>query len=158
MNSENVIRLFEKYSVDLYRFSVSYVGSKHEAEDIVQDVFLKLLTRKIEIGEDYEKRYLMKMTANKCKDSLRASKFKSSIDYDSICESIGISYDFTKENQAVFDAVMNLNEKFRVPVYLHCYEGYMYRDIAKILNISDSAVAMRINRGKEKLRVLLEGF
>jgi len=156
LKNEHVIRLFEKYSNDLYRFSLSYVSSKHEAEDIVQDVFLKLLIKKLEIGEDYEKPYLLRMTANKCKDTLRASKFKSSIDYDSLSESIGVSDTFTEENHTLFEAIMSLTEKVRVPVYLHYYEGYLYKDIARILNISDSAVAMRINRGKEKLRELLE--
>ena len=45
MKNERVLNLFDAYADDLYRFAISYVGSKQEAEDIVQEVFLKLLSR-----------------------------------------------------------------------------------------------------------------
>ena len=51
---------------------------------------------------------------------------------------------------------MRLDEKFRVPIYLHYYAGYSYKEISQILKLSESAVAMRINRGKELLRIRLE--
>ena len=62
MNTDKIISLFDSYADDLYRFALSYMGSKQEAEDIVQDVFLKLLSKKIFINSDYEKPYLFKMT------------------------------------------------------------------------------------------------
>lgn len=45
MKKDTVMRLFSQYGNDLYRFALSYVGSKFEAEDIVQDVFVKLISR-----------------------------------------------------------------------------------------------------------------
>lgn len=62
MNTDKIISLFDSYADDLYRFALSYTGSKQKAEDIVQDVFLKLLSKKIFINSDYEKPYLFKMT------------------------------------------------------------------------------------------------
>ena len=52
--------------------------------------------------------------------------------------------------------VLGLDEMYRVPIYLHYYEEYSYRDIAGILKLSASAVALRIQRGKEKIRIKLE--
>ena len=152
----DMIRLFDEYSDDLYRFAVSSVRSKHDAEDIVQDVLLKLLDKKLLIRKDTEKAYLMSMTANKCKDRLRSSARKTSVSLES-AESEPQYYDgFSDRNAAVFDALMALDETFRVPIYLHYYEEYSYRDIAGILKLSESAVTMRIQRGKEKIRINLE--
>ncbi|MDO5155540.1 MAG: sigma factor [Eubacteriales bacterium] len=47
MKNEIVVNLFDSYANDLYRFALSYVGIKQEAEDIVQKVFLKLLSKSI---------------------------------------------------------------------------------------------------------------
>lgn len=68
MKNEDAVRLFDLYSDDLFRFAVSYVGSKHDAEDIVQEVFLKILGKHITIIRSTEKTYLMTITANMCKD------------------------------------------------------------------------------------------
>ena len=156
MKNEDVIRLFDAYSDDLYRFAVSYVGSKHDAEDIVQDVFLKLLDKRLLIRKNTEKSYLMSMTANRCKDHLRSSARKASVDLESAEPELQYYNGFSDTDIAVFDALMSLEETFRIPIYLHYYEGYTYKDIAGILRISESAAAMRIQRGKEKLRIRLE--
>ena len=155
MKNEDVIRLFDLYSNDLYKFAVSYLGSKQDAEDIVQEVFSKLLDKHMFFDRRNEKAYLMTMTANKCKDHLKSSS-RSDVDLES--EEWHLEYydGFTERNKAVFDELMRLEEQFRVPIYLHYYAGYSYKEIARILKISESAVAVRINRGKERLRIRLE--
>jgi len=156
LKNEDVIRLFDEYSDDLYRFAVSFVGSKHDAEDIVQDVFSKLLEKHMFFDRRNEKAYLMTMTANKCKDHLKSSEMRSCTDLES--EEWHLQYydGFTERNMAVFDELMNLDRQLRIPIYLHYYAGYSYKEISRILKLSESAVAMRINRGKAKLRFRLE--
>ena len=78
MKNEEDIRLFDTYSDDLYRFEVSSVGSKQDAEDIVQDVFVKLLEKHIHLRRDKEKSYLMTMTANRCRNHLKSYTTKRS--------------------------------------------------------------------------------
>lgn len=155
MKSEEVVRLFDLYSNDLYKFAVSYLGSKHDAEDIVQEVFSKLLDKHVSFVNKNERAYLMTMAANKCKDHLKTSA-RSDVDLES--EEWHLQYydGFTERNKAVFDELMRLEEQFRVPIYLHYYAGYSYKEISVILRLSESAVAMRINRGKERLRIRLE--
>ena len=155
MKSEEVVRLFDLYSSDLYKFAVSYLGSKHDAEDIVQEVFSKLLDKHVSFVNKNERAYLMTMAANKCKDHLKTSS-RSDVDLES--EEWHLQYydGFTERNKAVFDELMRLEEQFRVPIYLHYYAGYSYKEISGILRLSESAVAMRINRGKERLRIRLE--
>ena len=155
MKSEEVVRLFDLYSNDLYKFAVSYLGSKHDAEDIVQEVFSKLLDKHVSFVNKNERAYLMTMAANKCKDHLKTSS-RSDVDLES--EEWHLQYydGFTERNKAVFDELMRLEEQFRVPIYLHYYAGYSYKEISGILRLSEAAVAMRINRGKERLRIRLE--
>ena len=155
MKNEEVVRLFDQYSNDLYKFAVSYLGSKHDAEDVVQEVFSKLLDKRMSFERKNEKAYLMTMTANKCKDHLKSSA-RSDVDLES--EEWHLQYydGFTERNKAVFDELMRLEEQFRVPIYLHYYAGYSYKETAKILKLTESAVAVRINRGKERLRIRLE--
>ncbi|MBP5262288.1 MAG: RNA polymerase sigma factor [Clostridiales bacterium] len=156
MNNKDVIRLFDQYSDDLYRFAVSFVGTKHDAEDIVQDVFMKLLSLKLKLDKGSEKTYLMTMTANKCRDHLRSSAHRTNVDLESAEWELQYYDGFTERNKEVFDELMRLEDQFRVPIYLHYYAGYSYREIAEILNLSESAVAMRISRGKDQMRIRLE--
>ena len=156
MRNEDVVRLFDAYSNDLYRFALSYLGSIQDAEDVVQDVFLKLLDKHMFFEKKNEKAYLMTMTANRCKDHLRSSSRNVNVDLESVEWQLMSNDDFTERNKAVFDELMKLEDTYRVPIYLHYYSGYSYKDIAKILKISESATAMRIGRGKEQLRIRLE--
>ncbi|MBR2597118.1 MAG: RNA polymerase sigma factor [Clostridiales bacterium] len=156
MKNEEAVRLFDEYSDDLYRFAVSYVRSKQDAEDIVQEVFTKLLGKHIRLNKDTEKTYLMTMTANLCKDHLKSAARKTNVDLDSAETELQYFDDFTDRNKEIYDELMRLESQFRVPIYLHYYDGYSYKEIAGILALSESAVAMRINRGKEIIRIKLE--
>lgn len=156
MKNEDVVKLFDLYADDLYRFAVSYVRSKHDAEDVVQDVFLKLLSKPLLFDRRFEKTYLLTMTANKCKDLLKSKSRTASIDLESNEWQLEYNDRFTDEDRAVFDELMNLPEEYRIPIHLFYYEGFTYKEISKIIKLSESAVAMRIMRGKEKLRIRLE--
>ena len=155
MKKDTVMRLFSQYGNDLYRFALSYVGSKCEAEDIVQDIFVKLISRPFVIRQDKEKSYLLKITANACKDYLKSPRYNSSVDIDNYAEVIGTS-EYLPEDDSLYNTLCKIDRKFRMPIYLHYYEGYSYKEISGILRLSESAVAMRISRGKEELKKALE--
>ena len=98
----------------------------------------------------------MTMTANQCKDLLKSSARKTSVDLES-SEWLLASVDgFSERNKDVFDELLKLEDTYRAPIFLYYYEGFSYKEISRILKISDSAVAMRIKRGKEQLRFRLE--
>ena len=101
MKNEDVVRLFDAYSDDLYRFAVYYSGSKHDAEDIVQDVFLKLLGNHVEFKPNKEKTYLLTMTANKCKDYLKSASRQTGVDLESAENELQYFDDFNERNKAV---------------------------------------------------------
>lgn len=156
MKNDEVVRLFDLYAGDLFRFALSYMGSKQDAEDVVQEVFLKLLNKTVFLKADYEKAYLMKMTANGCKNLLKSPAHKTGVDLESAAEELACFYELGEDDKEVYDALMKMDETLRIPLYLHYYEDYSYKDAAKFLKLSESAVAMRIKRGKEELRERLE--
>ena len=156
MKNDEVVRLFDLYAGDLFRFVLSYMGSKQDAEDIVQDVFLKLLNKMVFLKADYEKAYLMKMTANGCRNLLKSPAHRTGVDLESATEELACFYELGEDDKEVYDALMKMDETLRIPLYLHYYEDYSYKDVAKFLKLSESAVAMRIKRGKEQLKERLE--
>ncbi len=156
MKNDEVVRLFDQYAGDLFRFAISYLGSKHDAEDIVQDVFLKLLNKTVFLKPGSEKAYLMKMTANGCKNLLKSPAHRTGVDLESASEELACFYELTDGDKEVYDNLMKMDETLRIPLYLHYYEDYSYKDVAKFLKLSESAVAMRIKRGKEQLKERLE--
>lgn len=152
MKNETVVKLFDTYANDLYRFALSYVGIKQEAEDIIQNLFLKLLSKNVPIKSEYEKAYLYKMTANMCKDYLKSYKSKEMLNYDKLENLVSVGNDLEDKSVDFYNCLMSLKALYRVPIYLHYYEGYSYGEIAKIIKLGESAVAMRINRDKEELK------
>ena len=56
----------------------------------------------------------------------------------------------------MLDAVLALPEKYRIPIHLFFYEGYSIKQIAAVLSMKESTVKTRLNRGKEKLKSMLE--
>ena len=101
---------FDSYADDLYRFAVSYVGSGHDAEDIVQEVFLKLLSKNMLFDRRFEKTYLLTMTANQCKDLLKSKARKSSVDLESNEYQLTCYDRFADDDRAVFDELIIMDE------------------------------------------------
>ena len=142
-----------KYSDTVFRVAFQYTKDRFDAEDIVQEVFLKLL-KKPPKGFDRNglKAWLIRVTINKSKDFLRAGKRMRTIVRDYIAPSPPVCYD------EVFDALSMLSERDRNALYLHYYEGYTAREIASITGGSERAVTKRIGRARNKLIYILEEY
>lgn len=152
MKNETVVRLFDLYVDDVYKLALSFVGIKQEAEDITQTVFMKLIAKNIPLKQESEKAYLLKMTVNLCKDYLKSSQRKQFVSFDDLENVVSDEYETDYDEKEIYSCLMTLPEKDRVPLYLYYYEGYSYREIAKILKIGESAAAMRISRAKKELK------
>ena len=154
MTEAEFLPLFDQYHNMVYRLALTSLRSAHDAEDMVQTVFLKLLSSPSPPAPGKEKAWLAQVTVNGCRDLARSRKRWG---WEPLDENIP----FSQPDQPVFDApeqgelyqaVMALPEKLRVTVPLHYYEGYSHREIAQILHISPSAVSMRLHRARNLLR------
>ncbi len=151
MNNEAVLRLFDTYADDAFRLAYTYLGSRADAEDVVQDVFVKLIRSDITITKGKEKSYILTMTANRCRDFLKSADVVFKAPFDDAIE-VGSDIEIDEEDTEMYEAVSKLPDKLRVAVHLHYYEGYSLKEIADILEIEPSAVSMRLTRAKEILR------
>lgn len=146
-------RLVDTYSDLILRLSYTYLKSTHDAQDICQNVFLKLLTSDQTFDSlAHEKAWVIRATANACKDELRAFRRRTAP-----IEAAYASAAPEAPDSAVLDAVMALPEKYREAVYLYYYEGYSVRETAALLGRSEAAVTAHLSRGRQKLRGELGG-
>lgn len=133
------------------RLACSYLKCRAEAEDAAQEVFLKLLGRDISFDSPKEeKAWLLKVTANLCRNRLRSPWFSRRADIEPP-EDMGT--DFPEEEKNALTEVMKLPEKYRTPIHLFYCEEYSVKEIADITGIKESTVRTRLQRGRELLRI-----
>ena len=147
-------RLVNTYSDLILRLSYTYLKNTQDAEDICQTVFLKLLTSGQTFDSPaHEKAWIIRATANACKDTMRNAFRRRTV----ALEVAGEPAAPMPPEYDVLEAVMALPENYREAVYLYYYEGYSVREIAGLLGRSESAVTAHLSRGRQKLRMTLGG-
>ena len=151
----------EKYIKMVYRIAFHYFGSREEAEDITQDVFMKLYSSNISREKEEEvKAWLIRVTTNACHNHFRNPFHRRRIDLDErewehIADKGCGEQDYI-ERKTVMDAVLSLPEKDRIIVYLYYYEEYSCCQIGDILQIKETTIQTRLSRARDKLRSILE--
>ena len=156
MNDAEMEQIYDKFSGAVYRAAFAYCKNSADAEDITQETFIKRFQSNIDFrDEKAEKAWLMKVTANRCRDMFRSPRYRFM--YHSVpLEEAGLIYE-TPEESAVFRAVMELPPKYRIAVHLYYYEGYAVKDIGKLLKEPEGTISSRLSRARKKLKTLLEG-
>ena len=137
--------IFREYRDDVYRLAICYTKSREDAEDVCQTVFLKLMEQK-SFQPGKEKQWLLRVTANECKNLLRSHWWKTTVPMD---ESISVE---PPEVNETLQAVLSLEPKYRVVIYLHYYEMLSTEEIGKLLHITRSAVTTRLSRARQMLK------
>ncbi len=149
----NLDAAYTMYADMLYRLALSHSSSEEDAQDAVHDAFAAFLTADPHFEDtEHEKAWFIRVTINKCRDISRKNAVRVYTDLEEIGE-IAISDE--KENPAIL-ALRLLHEKYRAVIVLHYLEGYSVEETAHILNLSLSAVKMRLSRGRLKLREIIE--
>ena len=147
--------LVHTYSDDILRLSYTYLKNMQDAQDVCQNVLLKLLTAPRDFSDSrQEKAYILKMAANACKDVLRSPWRKRICDLDACAEMAAPK----EPDSTVLDAVNSLPERYHAVIHLFYYCGYRADEIGKILGIPTATVHTRLARGRAKLKDLLGGF
>ena len=146
--------IYEQYKNMVYRLAISYLKNPIDAEDIVQNVFLKLHKNLSKFdSEEYLKNWLIKVTINECKTNL-LSFYKRKVRLFINDEEESIK-DNTK-NKEVMNSIFLLPKQDRLIIHLYYYENYKVKEIAKILNMKENAVKQRLFRDREKLKDILK--
>ena len=149
---ERLTYLFDKYSDLLYRIALVRLQNREDAEDAVQDAFIKYISSPFVYSSDSEERaWFIRVLENGCRDILRRRTVRDHVPLDEV-------YDLSVEDevsQGVFESISKLSEKYRTVILLHYLEGFSVEEISKSLSLSKSAVKMRLLRGREELSLIL---
>ncbi len=154
-NSELEICL-NKYGNMVYRLAYIQTKSKEQADDIYQDVFLKLLQQKTKIeNNEHLKAWLIKTTLNCCKDYWKSAWFRKRVSFDDVPEQTA-EIPANESSMHLTNCVKKLPAKYREIIHLYYYEEYSQKEIASILDISENTVATRMVRGRKLLKKYLD--
>mgnify|MGYP000891207135 CR=1 FL=1 len=152
--NDAVVEALETYSDLVYRICFFYLKSQTDAEDIFQNVFLKLLLHKEPFeSKEHEKAWLCRVAINQCKD-LHKSFFRKNT---CSLENLEIPTE-DKTEEGVLREVLLLPQKYRDVIFLYYYEDYPVPKIAKILGKNENTVHTHLRRAKAILKNRLRGF
>lgn len=144
--------LIERYENTLLRAALAILGDPYEAEDAVQDTFLRWLEKGTEFrDEGHEKAWLLTVCANGCKSRLRARKRRPTV------ELLDVYPAPDRDSGELTEAVFALPANQRAAVHLFYYEGYSTEEIATILGQRPGTVRSHLSRARETLRRTLKG-
>jgi len=153
--NEYLTYLVETYGDMVYRLAMTRVRNPHDAQDIVQQVFLKLVKNVDRLeSEEHVKAWLIKVTVNEGK-SLFSSAWKrhhASLDDSGIADSLAVAPQEIKETNDLLKVVFRLPEKYRVVIHLFYYYDLSTEEIAKYLGRPNHTVRSQLSRAREKMR------
>ena len=156
--TDEVVRF---YSPMVWRLALTKTKSTHDAQDIFQDVFLKLvMNQKPFASEEHRKAWLIRVTINCC-NSHFVAPWRKNVDTleDTMLEQIADEDTLEGTDMDapdVYSQVMKLPENMREVILLFYYEELSIREIADIVGTSEVNVKKRLSRARQKLRMELE--
>lgn len=142
------------YSDMVYRIALNILCNIDDANDVMQDVFLRLVRNKSKIkSKEHIKHWLIKVTINCSRSKATESYKKNTVSISEISESY---ISFSNEIDETIGSVMKLPEKYKVPIHLYYYQQLTVEEISKILGITRSGIRSRLSRGRNMLKEILE--
>ena len=150
--------LYEKYATDVLRVSYFYLGDKQRAEDVTQDVFVRLITNAPKLEEGREKAWLLKVALNRCRDLWRGAWVKRVVLGSPMFEMIPAPDDSDRrdDEEVLMKAVHQLPAAFRETILLYYYQGYGISEIAEMLDLPEGTISSRLSRARKKLEEILK--
>lgn len=153
MDKEEFIKKLLQYKNTVFRVAYSYTKNKSDAEDISQEVFLKLYTSDVRFDNPEQlKAWLIRVTINKSKDLLKSSWFSKRSDQTDISQ----NYTMNESQSEILEAVLSLPEKYKIVVHLYYYENYSLNEISEITGVKISTLQTRLQRGRKLLEKKLK--
>lgn len=150
--ADNVDALFEAYADMVYRLAFLRTKSAADADDTVQEVFLRALRAKPAWNDlNHQKAWFLKVTIN-CTKSLLTSAWRR----HTVPEDENLLLEMQTQTD-VYPYVLALPVKYRTVVHLYYYEGYRVAEIARMTGANESTVKSQLFRARDMLREQLKG-
>ncbi|MCI8869173.1 MAG: sigma-70 family RNA polymerase sigma factor [Lawsonibacter sp.] len=150
MTDEQFSRAARTYGDTVYRVAFHALKNRADAEDVMQTVLLKLYEHPKEFeSEEHMKHWLLRVAVNESRRQLRSFWRRSTVPLDEQWD--GPAFD-DGEKRELFRAVMGLEAKYRLSVYLYYYEGCSVNETAAALRAKPSTVQTWLMRARARLR------
>lgn len=161
MNQERFCEQVMTAEGSLYRVAKSILHNDEDCADAIQSAILKAYQKLNTLRNDqYFKTWLTRIVINECYLIIRhAQRYVSLDDYpgwDAEAVDMAASDLMTAESEVMLE-LMQLDEKYKLPIVLHEIEGYSAKEIGKIMGLTEANVRNRLYRGKAQLRQRLKG-
>lgn len=152
IDEKDLEQTIERYSNSLYRLCIMMTKNEQDAQDILQETFLKYYKAAPRFqSEEHKKAWLIRVSQNKCKDYLRFHKRRQYVPIQDV-EEILDAYEMGNwEEQGDFEILWDLDAKYKSVLLLHYVEGYSMEEVADLLRISLAAARKRLQRGRKYL-------
>lgn len=146
-HSNRLEELITKHENTLFRAALAILGDAHEAEDAVQETYLRYLEKRPELRDaGHEKAWLLKVTANRCKSILRTRVRHPAV------ELLDVYPAPDTDSRELVEAILALPPNQRAAVHLHYFEGYTSEEIGAILGQRPGTVRSHLSRARDALR------
>lgn len=149
MTENEFIKAVERNNQRLFVIAFSYLQNKHDAEDVLQNTFLKLWKSNTEFdSNEYIDKWLTKVFINDCKNIFKNLYRK----HTSLEEAYDISAFDNYFNLELFNAVSSLQKKERLCIILFYYNDMTTKDISQVLNTKEPTIKSLLRRSRKKLK------
>ena len=143
-------RIIRQYSDMVFRMAYAHVRNQSDAEDVMQEVFLRYLRKLPRFeSEEHCKRWFLRVTVN-CAKSINNtawSRYVVPLEQEVFAE---------EEESRLAEALMQLPAKYRDIIRLYYYEGYKTGENAEILHRNPATIRSQLARAREKLAAVLK--
>lgn len=148
---EYISRVVRTHSRSMLRAAYSVLHSSADAEDAVQEAFLRLMTKAPRFRDsEHEKAWLLRVTINIARN-MRKTKARENLPLEKEIQNE------KEQNTQLLQLVLGLPERYSTIVHLYYYEGYSISEIAAILKIPSATVGTRLYRGRSMLKDMMKG-
>jgi len=144
--------VYERQNRRVYRLAMLYLKNIQDAEDAVQNIFLKFIEKEVVFeNEVHETAWFIAVTKNYCKDVLKAF-WRRKVDLGDIPEVSSSE----EEGKALLMKIWKLSAKYREVLYLYYYEEYSIREMSVLLQRKESTIQTQLATARKKLKVEIE--
>ena len=144
------------YADNVYRFVLKNIKDVDKAKDIVQDTYEKMWLKRLSVQAEKAKSYMFTTAYRTLIDLVRREKKQGNMD-EANYNDLSHSSHYSNLNEVLHDAIDKLPADQKAVTMLRDYEGYSYKEIGEILDLSDSQVKVYLFRGRKKIKKQLKG-
>lgn len=151
-----VEKSFLEHANMVYRLAYARTKSKHDADDILQEVFIRLMTSNTRFSDkEHMKAWFIRVTINCSNTYLKSSWRRRTVAMEEVRDDKFVIY--PEEKSDLYYAVLDLTIKQRTVIHLFYNEDYSTKEIAEILEMKEGSVRSLLSRARRTLRKKLQG-